>query len=115
MRLNEALSAMINQPGMAIAPFVALLAGGMGWNGGFPLTTAFAYQGGLCTYRHRRGGTPQCGVTGPLYLLIALFSQLWRLPVFGSSSLTWSHWDHLFLVGNYGSVCSSVAQQPEGR
>ncbi|MFQ6114156.1 MAG: hypothetical protein ACE5NG_08710 [bacterium] len=110
MLFRKILSAMIDKPYLAILPFLALLFSGMFWKVGLLVSAAFLYQGAWCTYRHKRCGTPHCGVTGPLYLLIAIFSLLRWVPLFASSALSWSSWDHLFLVFWVGTTTAFAAQ-----
>lgn len=49
-------------------------------------------------------------MTGPLFLLIALFSVLGRVPVFAGSDMAWGDWSHLILVAWLGSTAAFAAQ-----
>jgi len=101
---------MIDQPVAAILPFVVLMLAGMRWNVGFLFTLAFLYQGAWCVFRSDRCGTPHCGVTGPLFLLIAVFSLLRWVPPFAGATSEWSNWDHLILVAWLGTTAAFAAQ-----
>jgi hypothetical protein len=110
MRFDRISTFLIHYPPLVLVPFLALVYAGQHWNAGLPLTGAFLYLGAWCSYRHRRCGTPHCGVTGPLYLLVALFSVLDRVPLFAASAVSWSDWDHLFLVFWIGTTAAFGAQ-----
>jgi len=107
---SPAPAAMINNPILAVLPFFVLLVAGFTWQAGSLLTLAFLYQGAWCTFRHTQCGTPACGVTGPLFLLIAVFSLLRWVPPFSSSSIGWSDWSHLMLACWLGTIAAFAAQ-----
>ena len=107
---HRVLAGMIDRPTFAILPFVGLLVFGMVWQVGPLFTLAFAYQGVWCVFRNRLCGTPHCGITGPLFLLIAFFSLLRWVPPFASSSSAWSDWDHLIPVAWLGATAAFAAQ-----
>lgn len=107
---SKVSSFLIKNPPFVLMPFVLLLYGGFHWRIGLLLTGAFLYLGAWCTYRHTRCGTPPCGITGPLFLLVALFSLLRWVPPFASSALAWSNWDHLFLVVWIGTTAAFGSQ-----
>ncbi len=109
------LATMINQPVLAIMPFLAFLVGGTVWNVGLLFTLAFLYLGMWCVYRNRTCGTRHCGFTGPLFLFIALFSLLRWVPPFAGSDSAWSDWDHLIPVAWMGTMAAFAAQWLETR
>lgn len=101
---------MINRPILVILPLFCSLVVGMILKVGQLFTAAFLYLGVWCVFRYKWCGTPQCGVTGPLFLLIALFSLLLWVPPFADLPSSWSSWDHLIVVAWLGATAAFTAQ-----
>jgi hypothetical protein len=107
---HPVLATMIDRPAFAMVPFLAFLVVGMVWKVNLFFTLAFLYQGVWCVFRNARCGTPHCGITGPLLLLIAFVSLLRWVPPFASSASAWSSWDHLIPVAWMGTTAAFAAQ-----